>query len=77
MASEASITPAGHKHLDQIRRAQDRHTATLATAAKAEKRLYDAVAAARAAGMPWAPIAATLGVSTQAVQQRFTKPPRS
>jgi len=39
--------------------------------AHSERQILDAVAAARAAGIPWAKIGELLGTSAQAAQQRY------
>jgi hypothetical protein len=39
--------------------------------ARGERQVLDAVAAARAAGIPWARIGELLGTSAQAAQQRY------
>ena len=43
---------------------------------EAEARLYETVQSAHDAGCTWTDIARLLNVSPQAVQQRFSKPPR-
>jgi hypothetical protein len=39
--------------------------------ARSERQVLDAVAAARAAGIPWAKVGELLGTSAQAAQQRY------
>ena len=46
------------------------HRAALARA-RSERQMLDAVAAARAAGIPWSKIGQLLGTSAQAAQQRY------
>jgi hypothetical protein len=63
------LSPAGDRMLREIER-------RAAAYRGAERALWDAVAGAREAGVPWRLIALPLAVSAQAAQQRFSKPPR-
>lgn len=63
------VTPAGDRMLRQIEK-------RAAAFAAAEAQLWESVEQARDAFVPWRLIALALGVSPQAAQQRFSKPPR-
>ena len=62
----STVTFRDASHVREIIAAQEARDA-------ADKRLRDAVAAARAAGDSWTVIGAALGVSKQAAQERFGK----
>ncbi len=61
------LSETGQELMDQVLSAA-RATTT------AEAALHDAVGHARQAQIPWAIIAAALGVSRQAAQKRFSRP---
>jgi len=74
LKAPTSPPPARSSSRPSARRTEQRRA--LATADRAGTQLYDAVTAARGAGMPWLVIAHALGVTVQAAQQRFSKPCR-
>ena len=67
-APRTELSAAGIRLVDKISTAATRRR-------QATEQLWTTVATAREAGVPWRIIGTALGVSTQAAQERFSKPP--